>query len=176
MADDKTQGDDRLVAAYDRMMERARDLLHKAREGALPSLQQRLEEARDKAVELGELTREEAQSVADHLRRDLRDAAEHMESTEKELGDWLRFDLELIEDRIAELFSHMVDHTRAELDRLALEAEIRGWHSGEISGPGTLYCANCGQELHFHATGRIPPCPSCHATAFHRLPPAGKGD
>ena len=43
-----------------------------------------------------------------------------------------------------------------------------GYHTGEISGPGTLLCVACGTELHLHKTGRIPPCPKCHATQFKR--------
>ena len=32
-----------------------------------------------------------------------------------------------------------------------------------------LVCTVCGAETHMHRTGRIPPCPKCHATSFKRL-------
>ena len=48
------------------------------------------------------------------------------------------------------------------------QAELAGYHTGEITGPGTLVCDNCGEELHFHKPSRIPPCPKCKGTSFHR--------
>ena len=41
-------------------------------------------------------------------------------------------------------------------------------HTGEVTGAGTLVCDKCGEKLHFHKAGKIPPCPKCHATQFHR--------
>jgi NADH pyrophosphatase NudC (nudix superfamily) len=42
------------------------------------------------------------------------------------------------------------------------------YHTGEITGIGTLFCDNCGHSLHFSKTGHIPPCPHCSHTRFHR--------
>ncbi|MDH5595020.1 MAG: zinc ribbon-containing protein, partial [Gammaproteobacteria bacterium] len=43
------------------------------------------------------------------------------------------------------------------------------WHTGEVVGVGTLRCKACGELLHFHATGHIPPCPKCQKTVFNRV-------
>ena len=43
------------------------------------------------------------------------------------------------------------------------------YHTGEIAGFGTLICDECGEKLHFHKAGHIPPCPKCHKTSFHRI-------
>jgi Zn finger protein HypA/HybF involved in hydrogenase expression len=51
---------------------------------------------------------------------------------------------------------------------LKMQAELAEYHSGEIIGLGTLACDKCGEKLHFHNPGRIPPCPKCHGTHFHR--------
>jgi len=40
--------------------------------------------------------------------------------------------------------------------------------SGEITSAGTLTCVACEHELHFKKTGRVPPCPKCHATQFRK--------
>lgn len=159
---------DRLVGAYERMLERARAGIERA-EKDLPNLQARLAEARERAVELGELTREEADRISDYVRRDLRDAADYMTESGRELRDWMRFDMEQIGERLRGVFSDMVDSTRLELDRLAeraREASLR--HTGEITAPGVLRCTNCGKEMHFKSTGHVPPCPQCRGTAFER--------
>ena len=162
----------RLIHAYNRMMERVKtrlEELEKTEQEALPKLKQSIEHAVEKAVELGELTREEAHLIGEYVRRDLEDAGYYMAQSGEDLRAWLRFDLELIEDRLLELFSAAVDKTRLEM--LAFQETIeRAFHyrTGEITGPGALQCENCGELLHFHATSHIPPCPKCHATSFTR--------
>lgn len=167
--EERRTAQDRLTRAYDRMMERVRETIGGVEKNALPTLQHRIEAAKEKAVELGELTRDEAERIAEYLKRDLRDAAEHLTNTGRDLRDWLRFDLDLIEDRLRDLFARAVDQTRVELAQLQNQAPlIREYHSGEITGIGTLQCVNCGKSVRFHATSRIPPCPKCHGAAFVR--------
>jgi isocitrate dehydrogenase len=45
---------------------------------------------------------------------------------------------------------------------------VLDYRSGEITSAGTLTCNACGHEMHFKKTGRIPPCPKCHATEFRK--------
>jgi hypothetical protein len=178
MGDTIMTGDthDKLVHAYNRMLERIKAALEHAENDTLPSLQHSLEAARQKAVELGELTREEAEKISAYLKRDLQDAVHHAKTTGKELSEWLRFDLGLIEQRALDAFSNIVQRAKQELDKLGLQPKqtkanpTEHWHSGEITGVGTLYCTACGAAQHFHATSTIPPCPKCHATMFRRGP------
>lgn len=166
---------EKLVQAYNRMMERIKAAIEHAEKESLPNLQHNIEAAKQKAVELGELTREEAEKIGSYIKRDLHDAAQYVSDTGKELASWFRFDLELIEQRALDLFSQMVDKTRLELDKLGLRAKeatarnMDEWHTGEVTGVGTLRCTGCGQLMHFHATGHIPPCAKCHATTFQRI-------
>ncbi len=157
---------DNLVPAYQKMMKRVEKT---QKQSTTRTLQQHIEYAIEKAVELEELTREEAERIGDYLRRDLHDAAEFIITTEQALADWFRFDLELIEERLLEMFSLMVDQTQVELENLAERArQATQWYSGEITGLGTLYCDNCGKALHFHQPNYIPACPNCEATRFKR--------
>jgi hypothetical protein len=159
---------DRLVHAYERMLERARQTLHAAPEGSV--VLHALEVAKEKAVELGELTREEAEKVGDYVLRDLHDAAHYIADEERELGDWARLDLLLIETDLLNRFSLLVDQTKVELEKLRLDAAAFGqWHTGEVTGIGTLQCIQCGETIHFHEVSRIPPCPKCHGTVFRRV-------
>lgn len=168
----ETSNIDRLTQAYNRMMERAKTRLEElehAEQEVLPRLRHSIEHAAEKAVELGELTREEAHMIGEYLRRDLEDAGRYLTEGGRDFRQWLRFDLELIEDRMLDLFRSAADKTRLEM--LAFEEmleEASHYQVGEITGPGTLQCDACGARIHFHATSVIPACPKCNATAFSR--------
>lgn len=165
---DKPQ--DRLLDAYHAMLERVKASIELADEEAIPTLARNIEAAREKAVELGELSREEAEKIGDYLKRDLEDAGEFMEKTGKALGDWLSLDLEMIEDKLLEMFRVAADRTSVELAELAERAAAYGeWKSGEIIGIGTLECKSCGEHIHFHKPGHIPPCPKCHGSHYRRV-------
>ena len=167
MSNDNIPGlDSKLSVAYNLMLERARETMGTAGKG----LRHGVDAAMEKATELGELSREEAEQVSDFVVRDLHDAANFINESGNELRDWLRFDLEVVERSLGEMFAQMVDHTRQELDNLEQRANAIGeWHTGEIVGIGTLECKGCGELLHFHHTGHIPPCPKCRGTKYRRL-------
>lgn len=159
----------KLTDAYDKMMERLNNFLDDAEQQAVPTLQRNLDKAKQQAIELRELTQEEADIIATYLRRDLHDAADYLESTGKTFSTWLTFDLQLVEERLLDLFATVADKTRLELDQLAQQAtKLQQYHTGEVTGIGALYCESCGCELHFKKTSRIPPCPKCHKTTFNR--------
>lgn len=158
---------ERLVHAYNRMLERAKHVIDNAKH-PVPTLQHLLHEAKETAVDLGELTQNEADKVSTYVKRDIHDAARSMQETQSELAEWLRFDIELVEERLAAMFELMTDHTRSELDRIAQEAEQEGWTAGEVTSVGSLTCTRCGHELHFHATKEIPPCPACGGLEYRR--------
>ena len=164
---------DRLVTAYERMLERVNTAFKQAEEKAIPTLKENLAQARERAIELGELTREEADKVAGYLERDMQDAADFVTETGQQLRDWWQFDLKLIEDKMLEMFANVADQTSVQLGKLAQQARKAAsfYRTGEITGPGTLVCSGCGTEVHFHKTGHIPPCPGCRGTEFARSAP-----
>jgi hypothetical protein len=92
---------DKLVQAYHRMMERVRQTAEDAESRALPTIRHSIEKARDTAVELEELTHDEAEKVAYYVKRDVQDAGKHLSESGHELADWLRFDIDRIEARMA---------------------------------------------------------------------------
>lgn len=166
MPQEKRSLNEKHLHAYDRMMERVKAAMAHA---GYQNLRHAVEIAKDKAVELGELTREEAERIGDYLVRDIEDVGTYLAETGGELKDWLRFDLHLIEDRLLEMFAAAADQTKLELLMLAERARQASlYHSGEITGIGTLRCDNCGKLLHFHAASHIPPCPKCHGAVFKR--------
>ncbi|NOX42661.1 MAG: zinc ribbon-containing protein [Gammaproteobacteria bacterium] len=164
-----TDQKDKHVNAYNRMLENAKTFIDEAEKEFGPKVQFGIDAAKDKISELGELTREEVDKIGDYLHRDLDDAGKFLQENGKELSDWLKFDIELIEDRFIDTFSVVADQTKVELALLADRANKVGvWKTGEITGIGTLVCKSCGEELHFHKPGHIPPCPKCKASEFKR--------
>lgn len=160
---------DKLTEAYENMLEHVHDALVKTKENALPGLREYLSEAREKVVELGELTREEAEQIAGYVERDIKDAAAYLTETGEELSQWWRFDMQQVEERLRKMFINVADQTKLELEKLAERARAASiYHTGEITGPGTLICSQCGKEMHFHKTGHIPPCSGCKGTVFKR--------
>ena len=154
------------------MMVRVKTALEEAEEATPPGLRRAIGKARDTAVELEELTVDEAEKIADYLHRDLQDAGSYLAETGHQLGDWLRFDINLLEDKLLEVLSRVADHTSLEIQQFEHDLEVGPpWNAGEVTGPGTLVCVECGKELHFHKAGHIPPCPGCRGTRYRRGKP-----
>lgn len=160
---------DKLVAAYEAMLKRTQETLEAAQKESAPRFRELLEKARDNMVELGELTRDEAHKVADYLRRDVEDAASYIADTGEDIRQWWRFDLELIEQRMMDMFAKAADQTSLQLAQWAETArQMSLYQAGEITGPGTLVCDKCGAETHFVKAGRIPACADCGNMSFRR--------
>lgn len=160
----------RLADAYHRMLGRVKTAMEEVERDARPTVDRAIDNAKERATELNELTREEAEKVAGYLRKDLHAAGSFIEETGRDLASWLRFDLQAAEQGLGDLLSRVVDQTRLELNRIAQRADALGeWHAGEVTGIGTLECKGCGELLHFHKVGHIPPCPKCHGSRYRRV-------
>ena len=160
---------DALGEAYEKMFERAAEHFHNAEEKTGPLLHKLIDDAKEKAIDLKELSREDADKLADYLKRDLGDATDYLSETGHELKDWLGFETSLVESTLLDLMLKAADKTTLQLLKLKEDAKQASiYHTGEITGPGTLVCDQCGEKLHFHKAGKIPPCPKCHASNFHR--------
>lgn len=162
-------GWERLIEAYDVMLQRAENGLATAAAGSETALAHVLYAARRTAIDVGELTREEADKVHDFVSRDLYSAGEQLAMQEREVADRLRLGTLSVEQALLERFSRLAQAAKLELRHLEkARRRLAEWHTGEITTIGMLRCRHCGELLHFERTGRIPPCPRCHATVFER--------
>jgi len=174
---EKPDAVDKLVDAYEHMLKSTHEMIARAEKETVPAFRELLHKTRDNMVELGELTREEANKVSEYVERDIKDAAIYIADTGEDLKKWWRFDLDLMEQRMLDAFSHVADQTSLQLRNWAEQARQAGlYHTGEVTGAGTLVCEACGAEMHMHKTGRIPPCPKCRATEFKRPSDTDVGD
>lgn len=164
------ENDSKLVGAYHRMLGWIKDFAEEAEVEFGPKINYAIDAAKEKISELGELTREEAEHVADYIRRDLHDAAVYLETEGKDLGDWLKFDIELVEDRLSELMSQTINTASIELQQLSERAKQENlWYKGEVTGPGSFICEHCEQPLSFYHIQDIPACPNCGNGIFRRI-------
>ncbi|MCW8935230.1 MAG: zinc ribbon-containing protein [Gammaproteobacteria bacterium] len=175
MSTSDKQNESSLVEAYNQMMLRVRDSIENAEANAMPTLQKAIEQAKDQAIHLGEVSLDEAEEIGNYIKRDINDAAEYLMETSHEFSEWLMLDIDIIEQKVLELFLSVADKTRLELEQLShaacnISSESRNsqYKSGEITGPGSLICTNCEQMIQFNTTGRIPDCEQCGGDVFKR--------
>ena len=168
MTSKQPQSPNRLVNSYNQMMTHIREAFENADSSEL-TLQKALNNAKDQAIHLGEVSLEEAHEISEYIKRDINDAAEYMTESSAEFSDWLMLDIEIIERHIIDLFLSVADRTRIELEQFQNPPhDPNEYHSGEITGPGTLVCIQCGHQLSFITTGEIEPCPVCQNKTFQR--------
>lgn len=158
----------RLVNTYNQMMASIRKTFEET-DTSDTSLQQALNAAKEQAVRLGAVTLEEAHEISEYIKRDINDAAEYMMESSAEFGDWLMLDIEVIERKVVDMFLSVADRTRVELEQLKHHTqELSLYYSGEITGPGTLVCTECGYQMPFMTTAQIETCPDCGNNTFRR--------
>ena len=89
---------------------------------------------------------------------------------EREVADWLRLGLLLVEQELLNRFTMLAQAAKLEAKHLGkAKRKFDEWHTGEVTTIGTLRCRSCGELVHFEHTGRIPPCPKYHATVYERV-------
>lgn len=153
-----------VVQAYEHLLDNLSAKTHQGEE----VLHKIADEIKQDAAALYDMSADEVVLLEQYVKRDIADATSYLHNTGEELKSWLGFDLRLIEETFWEKFLQAADRTTTALVKLKLEADKAGYHTGEIIGVGTLACDQCGEKLHFHHPGHIPPCPKCHASTFHR--------
>lgn len=155
----ETMGD-----AYELLLDKALQKAHQSGD----AVHHVIDEIQNDIAAVNKFGDDEVVKLKEYVKRDLIDAAVYLDKTDKELAFWVGFDVALIKREFWELFSKAADQTTKALYQLKREAEYAEYHTGELTGLGTLVCDHCGEKLHFHKPGHIPPCPKCNSTHFHR--------
>lgn len=161
---------EKLLHAYNHLVERVRAQLD-AGDPAHPKLWSAIEAAKEEAVATGELSQAEADQVGEFLSRDVEHLGQYIARTQDtSLADWLRFDIEAVETGLLELLLRVADQGRLEMFEFQRELDaLRRYHAGEVAGPGTFRCTNCGDHVICHAATVLTPCPTCEGRVFNRL-------
>ncbi len=169
-SDKQSNNNDNLTQGYEKLLKRVEKTLSSVTEHTEDTLSQALGKAKERAIELEELTQEEADKVHEFVTRDLYSAGLHLVEEERDVADWLRLNLLLIEKKLLHRFTALSQAAKLELNHLnKAKQRFDEWQTGEVTTIGTLSCKSCGEQIQFKHTGRIPPCPKCHATLFERV-------
>ncbi len=159
--------ENKLTKAYNDFME----YMYEATDDTIHSIADNLESAKEKISELGGLSQDEINHISDAVSRDIYHAAHNTaDDSNDSLTEWLKFDIELLENFALESFRNVADKTRIELAKLSQTAEqySHPYKTGDVTSPGTFHCEKCGKVIAFKSTGIIPKCPECGAETFIR--------
>ena len=168
----------RMREAYNAMSERVLHLMqgdaHGASQGGVrQSLESALLQAREWVMTLRELSHEEADDLAETLRREVDDLSQTLVAAEEEFEDWVETDLLFAEHQAVECMLLVADPTTRDLMRLKqqwAEQMAQLLHSGDVVGAGAYECVNCGEVLHFDAEDTcLQSCPVCQGEVYRRM-------
>jgi len=149
---------------YDQLAARFKELFEAGAEKSGEFAQVALEKARQQLTAAGAFSEEQGQKLKKFLERDFSQMATSMRDEAKERLNPLRIGAGALAS-----ISSLLNVTGAALSDAASRAERALFcRSGEVTSAGTLTCNACGHEIRMRRTGRIPPCPKCHATEFKK--------
>ena len=152
--------------AYDAIVARVVEQLRRTQDRGADAVNNAVDRAQEVTRAAGEFTSEQIDRASGYVRRDLFSLSENRERasafTERVRPSRVR-------DGFLSLASEVFERAGSGLSRISdrLEKPLQ-FDTGEVTGPGTLTCDACGSQMRFRDSGRIPPCPRCHATSFKK--------
>lgn len=170
MGDKNSSGMDR-SAQYDRVLNRLRSNLEDAEYRSWDYLQSKIEEAVELELTAEEMSRDEMDLLNAYLKRDLKRLGYYAHETGEGIAAWLSFDLNILEQKVAQQLMDLADRTRigiAELEQRLQHGEDQ-YAAGEIAAAGTFSCLICGEPMTLTRTSRIEPCYKCGSESFIRF-------
>ena len=159
--------EDRDISNFEKLASRTKEHLVDSKEKSLEWLHMAVDASAEQLEKAGEFTKEEGERAGRFLKRDLAatrvDFARARASVNKGLNP----------ARVGGGFVDLASHLFGSMGEMfqgwaAKSEEALSFHTGEVSSPGKLTCTECGSELNFEKSSRIPPCPKCHKTGFRK--------
>ncbi|MEH6358531.1 MAG: hypothetical protein V7745_06045 [Pseudomonadales bacterium] len=157
--------------AYERIIHRVEESLGDAEKVTREELKHGIDQAIEFEGDVEELTRQEVSLLGTYLKRDLNNFSRYMGDTGKEIADWLKFDVILLERKLLSLLMSVADKSVTE--QLELEEELAEhteevYVAAEYILPGTFLCDNCNAEQEFIKPGFLMNCTECGSDKFRR--------
>ncbi|EAO2713569.1 zinc ribbon-containing protein [Salmonella enterica] len=121
-----------------------------------------VEQARQRVMQTGELTRTEVDELTRAVRRDLEEFAMSYEDS---------VFLRVIKESLWQELADITDKTQLEWREVFQDLNHHGvYHSGEVVGLGNLVCEKCHYHLAVYTPDVLPRCPKCGHDQFQRRP------
>ena len=165
--EEKKEEEKKEVGLYEKLATRSKELIGEAREKTSETVGVAIKMAKEDMVVAGDFSHEQGERLKSFLERDLHIAQKGISRTgyiakdtiePHRLAAGIQGVLATILEVAGEKFEDWADKLEAGLD----------FKTGDVTTPGTLTCKNCKNEINMHDTGRIPPCPKCYGTEFHK--------
>jgi len=149
---------------YDELAARFRELFEAGAEKSSEFASVAMEKARKQLTAAGAFSEEQGKNLKAFLERDFTQMAQTMRDEAREKLNPSRVSAGAMSS-LSSLLSFAGNALSSVAEKTQQTISCR---SGEITSAGTLTCIACEHELHFKKTGRVPPCPKCHATEFRK--------
>jgi len=160
---DVDQGDT-VADQYDELAERFKELFESGAEKSADFAGVAMEKARKQLTAAGAFSEEQGKNLKSFLERDLSQMADTMRDEAKE-----KLNPSRVSAGAMSSLSSLLNMAGSAISSIAEKTQKAiSCRSGEITSAGTLTCVSCCCEMHFKKTGRVPPCPKCHATEFRK--------
>lgn len=130
-------------------------------------VQRAVDTAADRLASLQSLSQEEGARAARSIKRDLASTRSNFGRARDVIQ--LSVDPSRVGGGFTDLAAHLFGRAGDQFQEWAARSEeALEFSTGEVTGPGTLTCTECGTELHLKRPSHIPPCPKCHKTDFRK--------
>ncbi len=155
---------DEAADQYDELAARFRELFEAGAEKSAEYASVAMEKAREQLTAAGAFSEEQGKNLKQFMERDLSQMADSMRDEARE-----KLNPSRVSAGAMSSLSALLNIAGSALSSLSEKTQqVISCRSGEITSAGTLTCVACEHELHFKKTGRVPPCPKCHATQFRK--------
>ena len=159
-----TTSGDEATDQYDQLADRFKELFEAGAEKSSEFAHDAMEKARQQLTSAGAFSEEQGKNLKAFLENDFAQMAESVRAEAR-----LRFNPSRVGAGALSSLSALLGVAGSAMSSIAERAEKAiSCRSGEITSAGTLTCLSCDHEMHFKRTGRVPPCPHCHATEFRK--------
>ncbi len=162
--DDEPTGQEPEADQYDLLAARFKEIFEASAEKSAEVARAALEKAREQLTAAGAFSEEQGKRLKALMERDVAQMAAEFKNQAAEKLNPGRLGVGAVS-----AFVSVVRAAGQTLTGLAQQADkVLTVRSGEITSAGTLECTHCDHQIHMKRTGRVPPCPSCHATEFRK--------
>ena len=165
--EEKSEEEKKEVGLYEKLAVRSKELIEEARGKTSEAVDAAIEKAKEEMTVAGDFSHEKGERLKSFLKRDLHIARKGISRAgyiakdtiePHRLAAGIQGTLATILEAVGDKFGDWADKLEARLD----------FKTGDVTTPGTLTCKSCKNDINMHDTGRIPPCPKCYGTEFHK--------